>query len=110
MTSFSEIRRARSAAEKRIGVEQHGIIKENIVDADDLFFTQNSVVEFSVALVKREPDAEMRVVIKIRAGRDDPVNKSSLDQRNQRGNPKPAGVNAPVNVTPIVTSSSSIFL
>jgi hypothetical protein len=44
-----------------------------------------------VALVHREADAEVRVVIEIGAGRDDPVNKAGFDERNQRGNPETRG-------------------
>ena len=32
----------------------------------------------------REAEPEVRVVIEIRAGRDDPVDEAALDQRNER--------------------------
>ena len=39
----------------------------------------------------READAEVRVVIEIGAGRDDPVDKACFDQWNQRGNAETRG-------------------
>ena len=62
-----------------------------------------------VAAVHREPEAEVRVVVEIRAGGDDPVDEPRLDERDERAMPSPAGVSAPVSVMPTVTSGSSIF-
>ena len=37
-----------------------------------------------VAAVHREPEPEMRVVVEVRAGGDDPVDEARLDERDDR--------------------------
>ena len=71
-------------AEERVGRQQHVVVEEDVVDADDAFLAQHDVGLLRVAAVHREPESEMRVVIEIRAGRDDPVDEAALDERNER--------------------------
>ena len=37
----------------------------------------------------REPEPEMRVVVEVRAGRDDPVDEARLDERDERRHAEP---------------------
>ena len=67
------------ATEKLIRVQQHRVIKENVVDAHDFCFPQDDVRRLRVALVHRQANAEMRIVIEVRAGRNNPVDKACLD-------------------------------
>ena len=71
-------------AEKRIGRQQHVVIEENVVDAHDTFLTKHDVRLLGVAAMHRQPQPEVCIVVEIRAGRNDPVDESSLNQRNQR--------------------------
>ncbi len=71
-------------AEERVGREQHVVVEEDVVDADDAFVAQHDVRLLRIPAVHREPEAEVRVVIEIRAGRDDPVDEPALDERNER--------------------------
>jgi hypothetical protein len=52
------------------------VVEEDVVDAHDLFAAQHDVGDLRVALMQREPDAEVRVVVEVRARRDDPVNEA----------------------------------
>src|SRR5947209_5816170 len=61
------------------------VVEKDVVDSYDLFLAQSYVGGVRVALMKREANAEVRVVIKVRARRDYPVNEASLNQRNQSG-------------------------
>src|SRR5262249_45412439 len=63
-------------AEKLICLQKYVVVKENVVDADDAFFAQNPVIEIGQPSAHFEANAEMRIVIEIRAGRNNPVYKS----------------------------------
>ena len=71
-------------SEERVGRQQHIVIEENVINADDAFFAQNDIGFLCVAAVHRESKPEMGVVIQVRTGRDDPVDESSFDQGNER--------------------------
>ncbi len=84
-----ELRAGDDLAEKGIGGEEDGVIEKDIVDAHDAFLPQHDVVHVRVALMQGESDAEMGVVIQIGARRDDPVDESMLDERDEGGDPEP---------------------
>ena len=71
------------SAKKGVGIEQHVVIEEDVIDPHDLCRTQYTVVQFGIALMHRQTDAEVSVVVQIRAGRNDPINEAGLDQRDQ---------------------------
>ena len=72
------------AAEEGVRVKQHRVVEEDVVDAHDLFVAQRDVRDGRVALMEREADAEVRVVIEVRAGRDDPVDEARAHERDER--------------------------
>ena len=82
---FAEIPALDHFAEKMIGFQQDVIFKENVVDADNAFFPQNTVVQIMQAAPHLETNAEMRIVVQIRAGRNDPVDKPGTHQWNDCG-------------------------
>src|SRR5262249_4206565 len=71
-----EFRRADDFAKELIGFQKNVVLKKDVIDADDAFFTQHFVIEIVQAAPHFEPDAEMRVVIDIGASRNDPVDES----------------------------------
>ena len=75
-------------------------MEEDVVDADHAFLAQHDVVGEGGALVHRHPEAEMRVVIEIRPRRDDPVEESRLDERDDRGHAEPGGRHRPGEAHP----------
>jgi hypothetical protein len=77
--------------EKRVGREEHVVVEEDVIDANDALFAQDDVRFLRVAPVHREAETEMRVVIEIRAGRDDPIDEPALDQRNERRHAQAGG-------------------
>src|SRR2546425_1673423 len=70
-------------SEEGVSVQQHRVIKEDVIDANYFFFAQNNVGSCGIALVHLEPDTEVSVVIEIGAGRNNPVDKAGFDQWNQ---------------------------
>ena len=76
-------------AEEGVGVEQHLVVEEHVVDAHDALLAQLDVVGLEGAAVHREPEAEVGVVVEVRAGRHDPVDEAGLDQRDQRAHAEP---------------------
>ena len=74
---------ARDLAEKRIGREQHVIIEKDVVDAHHALIAQRDVIGFGRALEHLQPDAEVGVMIKIRAGRHDPIDETIFDERDK---------------------------
>jgi hypothetical protein len=51
-------------AEERVGVEQHVVVEEDVVDAHDALLAQHDVVGSCGAAVHREPEPEVRVVVR----------------------------------------------
>ena len=78
-------------AEKLVRVEEHRIIEEDVIDTHDLFIAQHDIRSLRVAFVHRQTDAKVRVVIKVCAGGDYPVDEAGLDQRNQSGHTQARG-------------------
>ena len=78
-----ELGRANDLPEERVGGQQHVVVEENVVDAHHALFAQHDVGFRRIPAMHGEPEAEVRVVIEVRACRDDPVNESRLDERNQ---------------------------
>ena len=71
-------------AKESVGVKQHRIVKKDVIDADHLFVTQHDVGSLRVSFVHRQTDPKMRVVIKVGARRNNPIDEARLNQRNQR--------------------------
>ena len=70
--------------EEGVGAEQHVVVEEDVVDAHDPLFAQHRIACLCIAAVHRQTEAEMRVVIEVRARGDDPVHESRLDERDER--------------------------
>ena len=86
-----EFRRADDFAEELIGLQQDVVLKKDVVNADDAFFAQDAVVEIGQPAPHLEADAEMRIVIEIGAGRNDPIDEPGAHQRNDRGHAEAGG-------------------
>ena len=56
--------------------------------------------------MQREIKRKVSIVVKVRPGRDDPVDETGPDQRDQAAHPQPGGVSAPESVRPTVQSGS----
>ena len=84
-----ELRSLDHLAHKGVGIEQHVVIEEHVVDADDAVAAQLHVVEEGRAGVELHAEAVMEIVVEIRAGRDDPVDKARVHQRHDRGFAQP---------------------
>ena len=55
------------------------------------FCAKCEVVEVGPALVQRQVQGVVRVVVEVRPGRDDPVDEPGLDQRDQAAHAQPGG-------------------
>src|ERR671929_1467250 len=73
---FLKLRRLDHPSKKRIGIEQNRIIKEDVVNPHDFFVAQNNIGSVRVALMHRQPQSEMRVMIKISTGRNNPIDEA----------------------------------
>jgi hypothetical protein len=78
-------------AEEGIGVEEHLVGEDDVVDADDALLAQFRVVDERRPLVEREVQAEVGVVVEVRAGGDDPVDEAGLDERDDAGDADAGG-------------------
>jgi len=65
-------------AEKSIGIQQHRVVKENVIDPNHFFFAQHDVRSLRIALVHCQPDPKVRVVIEIGSGGNDSSPQSRL--------------------------------
>ena len=83
-----EFRRGDYFSKERVRVQQHAVIKKDVVDANDFFSAQSDVRSLRVTLVHGKTDSEMGIVVKIRAGGNYPINEAGFDQRYERGNPE----------------------
>jgi hypothetical protein len=70
---------ARDLAEERVGRKQHAVVEKNVVDSDHAGLMQRHVVGLGRALEHLQAQGEVRVVIKVGAGRDHPVNEAVFD-------------------------------
>ena len=66
-------------AEESIGIQQHGVVEEDVVDAHHFLFAQHNVGNVGPALAHYQADTKVRVVIEIGAGRDYPIHKAGFD-------------------------------
>ena len=82
-------------AVERVGIEQGLVIEDDVVDADDVVLPQGVVVEVGPALVERQVEREVGVVVEVGAGGDDPVHEPGLDQRDQAAHAQPGGGQSP---------------
>ena len=94
-----ELRRGDQLAVEGVGREQHVVVEEDVVDADDALLAQAGVVDLRLPLAQRHRQPEVGVVVEVRAGRDDPVDEPRLDQRDQRGEPdaRPGSAHRPAS-------------
>ena len=67
------------------GHQAVGIRNHHVVNADEVVVAQVGVVELEAAAVDRIIQREVQVVVKIRAGGNDPVHESRLDERDDAG-------------------------
>ena len=84
-----EFRPLDDLAHERIRVQQYIIVKQHVVNADDSLVAQLHVVEKGRPGKKVHAESVVEVVVKIRAGRDDPVHKTGLHQRHDRRRSEP---------------------
>src|ERR1017187_9867703 len=86
-----ELRAVDHLTDERIRVEQDAVVEQDVVNADDLAFTQFDVVEKRRAAIELHVEPVMDVVVKVGARGDDPVDETGLDERNEAGLAKPGG-------------------
>ena len=90
-----ELRREEDLPVEGVGVEEHLVVEDDVVDAHDLVAPERDVVEIRAPPVHREADPEVGVVIEIRPGGDDPVDESRLDERDDARHPQPGRCQRP---------------
>ena len=76
---------------ERVGVEQGLVVEDDVVDPDHVVLPQREIVEVRPALVQRQVECEVGVVVKVGAGRDDPVDETAVDERDEAAHPEPRG-------------------
>ncbi len=86
-----ELRSRDDLAEERVGVEQHVVVEEDVVDADDALFAQFHVVGLVRALVHGQPEAEVRIVVEIGTRGHDPVHEAGFHERDDRAHAEARG-------------------
>src|SRR6266496_4816735 len=69
---------------KCVCIQQHRIVEKNVIDANDFFLAKYDIRSLSIALVYCQANSKMGVVIQIRSGGDNPINKAGFNERNQR--------------------------
>ena len=72
-----------------VGAEQVLVVEDDVVDADDLVLAQLQVGEARPGLVQVHAEGEVRVVVEVRAGGDDPVDEAGLDERHEARHAQP---------------------
>ncbi len=80
-----ELATADDLADEGVGVEQDGVVEEDVVDADDVAFAQFDVVEKRRAAVQLHVEAVMDVVVEVGARGDDPVDEAGFDEGDEAG-------------------------
>src|SRR4029077_1462178 len=78
-------------AKERVGREQDLVVEENVVDAYDALLAQLDIIGLGRTLKHLEPQAEVRVVIKVRTRRDHPIDEAVFDKWNEAGHAEPGG-------------------
>src|SRR2546425_13322816 len=61
-----KFRSAKHLAEKGVGGEKDVVVEKDVEDSHDPLIAKRHVVHVALALVHREPDADMGIVIEIR--------------------------------------------
>ncbi len=69
-------------AQKAVGIQQHLVEEEHVVDADDARLVQIRIVEFEAATVERIVERVVNVVVEVRAGADHEVYRAALHKRD----------------------------
>ena len=95
---------------KGVGIQQHVVIEQHVVNANDAVVAQLDVIEKRRAGEKLHAEAVVQVVIKVRARGNDPVHEARFISGIRQDLPSPAGVSAPVSDMPTVPSPASILL
>src|SRR5262249_46209118 len=78
-----ELGPAAQLPEELVGVEQVLVVEDDVVDADDLVLAQLQIGQTRAGLEQVHAQGVVRVVVEVRAGRDDPVDEPGLDQRDE---------------------------
>ena len=86
-----ELGRRDDLAEEGVRVQQDAVVEEDVVDADHALLAQLDVVHVERALVHAQAEAEVRVVVEVRARGDHPVHEAGLEQRDDRAHAEPRG-------------------
>ena len=75
--------------EEGVGAQQDVVVEEDVVDAHDAVLAQDGIACRWITTVHGQPKAEVRVVVEVRARRDDPVDEARLDERDDRRHAQP---------------------
>ena len=67
-------------AQKAVGIEQHLVEEEHVVDADDARLVQIGIVELEAAAMERIVERVVNVVVEVGAGADHEVYRATLHQ------------------------------
>src|SRR5260370_5104065 len=68
---------------KLVGAEQVLVVEDDVVNPDNLVFTELEIVQARPRLVHIHAQSEMRIVVEIGAGADNPVHEAGFDKRDQ---------------------------
>src|SRR5437588_12574468 len=74
---------ATEGAVEAVGAEQFLVVEDDVVNANDLVFEELQVVKSWPRLVHVHAESEVRIVIKVGAGADDPVDETGFNKRHQ---------------------------
>src|SRR5271157_4283531 len=74
---------------KRVRVQQRLVVEDDVIDADHVVLPQGVVVEVGPALVERQVQRVVGVMVEVGAGGDDPVHEPGRDQWNQAAHAQP---------------------
>ena len=69
--------------QESIGVEEHLITEQHVVDANDAGLVEIGIAQLEAAAMQGIVEGMVDIVIEICAGGDDPVDKSCLDERHK---------------------------
>ena len=78
-----ELRPLDDLTHEGVGVEQHVVVEEHIVDADDALIVQFHVIQERRPAVQVHVQTEVQVVVQVGTRRNDPVHIAALHQRDE---------------------------
>ena len=77
-----KLRTLNDLAHKCVGIEQHVVVEKDVVNPDDAFLAKMHVIKERRACVELHSETVVQIMVKVRAGTDDPVHKARFHQRN----------------------------